>query len=144
MKRPRGEYTGSGRAENGDEPGSLPTRREFFAYGVQGVIGKARTRLHVVSSDDSQPDAEAGGARRGATLTGALAPSKPLTAADVCDRCGARAYVRVLLPGSAELLFCAHHARKHSEALAKVAVEIQDETSLLESTKGGQDSSSNN
>jgi len=77
-------------------------------------------------------------------LTGALAPSKPLTAADVCDRCGARAYVRVLLPGSAELLFCAHHARKHSEALAKVAVEIQDETSLLDSTKGGQDSSSSN
>jgi hypothetical protein len=69
--------------------------------------------------------------RRGATLTGAIAPSKPLTAADVCDRCGARAYVRVLLPGSAELLFCAHHARQHAEALAKVAVEIQDETNLL-------------
>ena len=72
-------------------------------------------------------------------MTGAIAPSKPLTAADVCDRCGARAYVRVLLPGSAELFFCAHHARQHAEALAKVAVEIQDETNLLsepEQSKG--------
>jgi hypothetical protein len=140
MKWPMGEYAGPGRADNGDEP----SRREFFAYGVQGVIGKSRSRFHVVSSKDSQPDAEAGGASRGATLTGALAPSKPLTAVDVCDRCGARAYVRVLLPGSAELLFCAHHARQHSEALAKVAVEIQDETSLLASTKGGQESGSAN
>ena len=74
-------------------------------------------------------------------MSGALAPSKPLTAADVCDRCGARAYVRVLLTGSAELLFCAHHARQHSEALAKVAVEIQDETNLLAS---GKESSSAN
>jgi hypothetical protein len=73
-------------------------------------------------------------------LTGALAPSQPLTAADVCDRCGARAYVRVLLPGQAELLFCAHHARKHAEALAKVAVEIQDETNLLAGSKEGQGS----
>jgi len=63
---------------------------------------------------------------------------------DVCDRCGARAYVRVLLPGSAELLFCAHHARQHAEALAKVAVEIQDETELLVSTKDGKDDSSAN
>jgi hypothetical protein len=72
-------------------------------------------------------------------LTGALAPTKPLTAADVCDRCGARAYVRVLLPGPAELLFCAHHARQHSEALARVAVEIQDETGLLGNGEAGQD-----
>ena len=49
--------------------------------------------------------------------------------ADLCDRCGAQAYVRVLLPGSGELLFCAHHSREHAEALAKMAVEIQDETS---------------
>jgi hypothetical protein len=77
-------------------------------------------------------------------MSGALAPSKPLTAADVCDRCGARAYVRVLLQGPAELLFCAHHARQHSDALAKVAVEIQDETKLLASGKGSQESGSAN
>jgi hypothetical protein len=65
-------------------------------------------------------------------LTGALAPTKPLlTAADRCDRCGAQAYVRVLLNNSGELLFCAHHSRQHASALAKVAVDIQDETQRL-------------
>ncbi|HEY1621467.1 MAG TPA: hypothetical protein VGG25_27835 [Streptosporangiaceae bacterium] len=64
-------------------------------------------------------------------MTGAIAPTKPLTASDLCDRCGATAYVRVLLPGSGELLFCAHHNRQHSDALAKIAVEIQDETARL-------------
>jgi hypothetical protein len=69
-------------------------------------------------------------------MTGAIAPTRPLTALDLCDRCGAPAYVRVLLPGSGELLFCAHHNRKHAEALAKIAVEIQDETGRLSSTAG--------
>ncbi len=69
-------------------------------------------------------------------MTGAIAPTRPLTALDLCDRCGAPAYVRVLLPGSGELLFCAHHNRKHAEALAKIAVEIQDETGKLLSTAG--------
>ena len=64
-------------------------------------------------------------------MTGALAPTKPLTALDLCDRCGAQAYVRVLLPSSGELLFCAHHGREHAEALAKVAVDIQDESQRL-------------
>jgi len=59
---------------------------------------------------------KAGGTtRRKATLTGAIAPTKPLTALDVCDRCGAQAYVRVLLANSGELLFCAHHGRQHAE-----------------------------
>jgi hypothetical protein len=65
-------------------------------------------------------------------MTGAMAPSRPLTAMDVCDRCGAQAYVRAVLPGSGELFFCAHHARQHSDALAKVAIEIQDETQRLQ------------
>ncbi len=30
-----------------------------------------------------------------------------------------------------ELLFCAHHGRVHAEALAKVAVDIQDESNRL-------------
>ncbi len=64
-------------------------------------------------------------------MTGAMAPIKPLTALDLCDRCGAQAYVRVVLPGSGELLFCAHHSRQHADALALVAVEIQDETDRL-------------
>jgi len=60
-----------------------------------------------------------------------MAPSPPLTAMDLCDRCGAQAYVRVVLPGSGELLFCAHHSRQHAEALAKAGAEIQDETQRL-------------
>ena len=64
-------------------------------------------------------------------MTGAMAPTKPLTALDVCDRCGAQAYVRVLLANSGELLFCAHHGREHAAALAKVAVDIQDESKRL-------------
>jgi hypothetical protein len=71
-------------------------------------------------------------------MTGAMAPSKPLSALDLCDRCGAQAYVRVVLPGSGELLFCAHHARKHAEALARVAVEIQDETDRLSPERDAQ------
>ena len=54
-----------------------------------------------------------------------------LTAVDRCDRCGAQAYVRVLLPGRLELLFCAHHNRQYASALANIAVEIQDETIRL-------------
>jgi hypothetical protein len=64
-------------------------------------------------------------------MTGAMAPSQPLNAMDLCDRCGAQAYVRVVLPGSGELFFCAHHSRQHAEALAKIAAEIQDETQRL-------------
>ena len=64
-------------------------------------------------------------------MTAAMAPTKPLNATDLCDRCGAQAYVRVVLPGSGELLFCAHHNRKHAEALAKIAVQIHDETDRL-------------
>lgn len=53
-----------------------------------------------------------------------------LTAADRCDRCGAQAYVRVVLPAG-ELLFCAHHARRHASAFQEVAVEVHDETARL-------------
>src|ERR1700733_6283207 len=72
-------------------------------------------------------------------MTGAIAPTRPLPALDLCDRCGAPAYVRVVLPGSGELLFCAHHNRKHAEALAKIAAEPQDKTGRL-STKAGEPS----
>jgi hypothetical protein len=54
-----------------------------------------------------------------------------ITAMDRCDRCGAQAYVRALLPNGLELLFCAHHSRQHSSALTKIAVDIHDETDRL-------------
>ena len=54
-----------------------------------------------------------------------------LTAADRCDRCGARAYLRVTLPGGGELLFCGHHGRAHEDALIAADASIEDETGRL-------------
>ena len=65
-------------------------------------------------------------------VTTATAPSAaPLTAVDRCDRCGAQAYLRVQLKSGGELLFCAHHAREHSDKLREVAEHVQDETGRL-------------
>lgn len=55
-----------------------------------------------------------------------------LTAHDRCDRCGAQAYVKVILQAGGELLFCAHHARANEAALRDVASEVIDETDRLE------------
>ena len=68
-------------------------------------------------------------------MTTALAPT--LTAADRCDRCGARAYVRARLTSGGELLFCAHHGREHLPKLLDLATDIQDETDLLTPTPVG-------
>ncbi|GHC90768.1 hypothetical protein GCM10007079_37310 [Nocardiopsis terrae] len=68
-------------------------------------------------------------------MTGTLAPTQPLTAADRCDRCGAPAYVRVLFESGGELLFCAHHMRKHDDSIRKIASDIQDETDKLNESK---------
>ncbi len=53
-----------------------------------------------------------------------------LTAADRCDRCGARAYVRARLSSGGELLFCAHHFREHLPKLQDISTII-DETDRL-------------
>jgi hypothetical protein len=51
-------------------------------------------------------------------------PAVPaLTRADRCDRCSARALVRVLLPAG-ELLFCGHHARAHEEHLSEIGATL--------------------
>lgn len=66
----------------------------------------------------------------------AVAPSPKFTALDRCDRCGAQAYVRVKLASGGELLFCAHHAREHSDKLQQVASTIHDETERLAKRPG--------
>lgn len=53
-----------------------------------------------------------------------------LTAADRCDACGAQAYVRVTV-NNGELLFCAHHAKKHHEKLSPIAQSWHDESDRL-------------
>lgn len=47
-----------------------------------------------------------------------------LTAFDRCDRCGARAQVRVRLAGGGELVFCAHHGRQHWAALTRQGADF--------------------
>jgi hypothetical protein len=66
-------------------------------------------------------------------VSATLAPDRsPLTAADRCDRCGARAYVRVTLQSGGELFFCLHHAREHEASLRKVAVHFEDESERID------------
>jgi hypothetical protein len=63
-----------------------------------------------------------------------IAPeANALSVADRCDRCGAQAFMRAVLPGGGELLFCAHHARAHEEKLRQVALNVTDETHRLNS-----------
>ncbi|MDP4014435.1 MAG: hypothetical protein U0990_05095 [Candidatus Nanopelagicales bacterium] len=54
-----------------------------------------------------------------------------LSAADRCDRCGAQAYVRVLLTSGQDLIFCAHHFSEHSTVLSGIAAEVIDESHRL-------------
>ena len=61
--------------------------------------------------------------------TTAEAPT--LSPADRCDRCGARAAVRAVMPGGGDLYFCAHHGREYAQRLREVAVEVHDETGAL-------------
>jgi hypothetical protein len=58
------------------------------------------------------------------TLVAAEAPEYVLTNADRCDRCGAQAYVSVLLE-TGELMFCGH------DWTASKAVKIVDEREKL-------------
>ena len=54
-----------------------------------------------------------------------------LSATDRCDRCYAQAYVRVVLPGGADLLFCGHHWSRHELVLRPQAAAVVDETHRL-------------
>lgn len=54
-----------------------------------------------------------------------------LTAHDRCDRCGAQAYVKYVLTAGGELMFCAHHARAHADALTPISDEVIDESDRL-------------
>ena len=69
-----------------------------------------------------------------AVLTPDLLPDEALNALDRCDRCGAQAYLRVILASGGELLFCAHHGKKYEESLRSIAAQIHDETDKLTET----------
>jgi hypothetical protein len=97
-------------------------------------LGSIRTRRRTRTDTDeiATPGRTDNGAHYDewmADVTTALAPT--LTAADRCDRCGARAYVRARLNSGGELLFCAHHGREHLPKLQGLSTNIQDETDRL-------------
>jgi len=64
-------------------------------------------------------------------MTTTVVEESALNASDRCDRCGAQAYVRVIMASGFELLFCAHHGKEHSDKLKQVALRIHDETENL-------------
>jgi hypothetical protein len=55
----------------------------------------------------------------------------PVSPAERCDRCGARAVIRAMLPGGSDLVFCAHHGRMHAKELQAVATAIRDDEGVL-------------
>lgn len=61
-----------------------------------------------------------------------LTKPSPLMASDRCDRCGAQAYVQVVLTSGGELLFCGHHARAHMDKVRPLASSINDYTHVLD------------
>ena len=67
-----------------------------------------------------------------AIMTTTAISSPQLTTLDRCDRCGAQAYVRVILETSGgELRFCGHHARAVEATLKPLAAQWHDETNRL-------------
>lgn len=62
----------------------------------------------------------------------------PLTHADRCDQCGARALVVTTIPlerGTSDLMWCAHHYRQHQEPLLEIACAVLDNTHILTEDK---------
>ncbi|GAB93346.1 DUF7455 domain-containing protein [Gordonia rhizosphera] len=55
----------------------------------------------------------------------------PLTAADRCDRCGAAAKLRALLPAGGELLFCRHHFNEHEAKLVEMSATVVESAGEL-------------
>src|SRR5215210_7658531 len=46
--------------------------------------------------------------------------------------CGAQAFIRAVLPGGLDLLFCARHGREHEAALAAAGATIRDDSGTLD------------
>jgi hypothetical protein len=71
----------------------------------------------------------------------------PLTLTDRCDAaavvgapngrtgrgpCGAQGFIRAVLPGGNDLVFCAHHGRRLEAALAAAGATIHDQSSTID------------
>ncbi|KQS56865.1 hypothetical protein ASG36_17760 [Geodermatophilus sp. Leaf369] len=53
-------------------------------------------------------------------------PTDDLVVPFHCDRCGALAKVRVVLPSGSDLVFCGHHAREYDAKLRDLSADIID------------------
>ena len=58
-------------------------------------------------------------------------PKTALTTADRCDRCGAAAKVRAVLPKGGELLFCRHHFNEHEARLVELSATVVESAGEL-------------
>ena len=54
-----------------------------------------------------------------------------LTTEDRCDRCGAQAHVRAVLPSGSLLLFCGHHGHELHDSLVLAGARVEDRTDRL-------------
>ena len=104
------------------------------ASGGNGAFGRLerlrRGAMRSMSTPGTSTAAQAVTTLDEQTTSAADSSERPLTTADRCDVCDARAYVRVVML-TGELFFCAHHARRHGEKLKEVALLFQDETASL-------------
>lgn len=59
------------------------------------------------------------------STTTATAPTATRVDPRECDRCGARAATRVVLPSGNDLVFCGHHCREYMPGLIAAASYAQ-------------------
>ncbi|OJY50207.1 MAG: hypothetical protein BGP03_12245 [Pseudonocardia sp. 73-21] len=83
--------------------------------------GRTAQAVVTVNGLGSCPGAE----RRETAMQPGTLTRPELTLADRCDRCGAAAKVRAVLPKGGELLFCGHHAKAHADKLAEMQAQLQ-------------------
>ena len=65
------------------------------------------------------------------TLERPVLDEPQLSAANRCDACGARAWVRATMPSGGQLYFCGHHANEHLPSLVGAGAQILDELHLM-------------
>ena len=66
------------------------------------------------------------GSMNAQTLERPVLDEPQLSAANRCDACGARAWVRATMPSGGQLYFCGHHANEHLPSLVGGGAQILD------------------
>ena len=71
------------------------------------------------------------GSMNAQTLERPVLDEPQLSAANRCDACGARAWVRATMPSGGQLYFCGHHANEHLPSLVGAGAQILDERHFM-------------